>query len=66
MLPIGAAFGAYLAGPILDVLSRQKALIVTDLIAIVGILLGEVLNLYTLFLARVVIGVAVGLNSTIV
>lgn len=39
---------------------------ITDLIGIAGLGLGIIVNLYTLYLARFIIGVCVGLNSSLV
>jgi MFS family permease len=39
---------------------------ITDIIGIVGLGLSIIANLYTLYLARFIIGLAVGLNSTLV
>jgi MFS family permease len=66
LVPIGAAFGAVSSGAILGVLSRSQALIMTDTIGIVGLMISEISNLYVLFIARFVIGLAVGLNSSLV
>jgi len=39
---------------------------ITDLIGIAGLVLGIIANLYVLYLARFIIGICVGLNSSLV
>lgn len=66
MLPIGAALGAFVCGPLLAKTTRVKCLLLTDVVSVIGTLLGIIVNLYMLCLSRFIIGVAVGLNSTLV
>ena len=41
-------------------------MIVTDVIGVVGLGLGLLINLYSLYASRFIVGVAVGLNSALV
>jgi SP family galactose:H+ symporter-like MFS transporter len=66
LIPIGAAFGAVGSGPLLAKLSRKYSLIFTDILGIIGLGFSLISNLNTLFVARFIIGVAVGLNSSLV
>ena len=66
LMSVGAAVGAFLCGPFLAKFSRRECLMITDFIGFVGCSLGEITNFYTLCLSRLTIGLAVGLNSTLV
>jgi MFS family permease len=66
LLPVGACIGAYLSGILLDTFSRRNCLVVTDLISIVGLCLGEYKAIYALYVSRIIIGMATGLNSMLV
>lgn len=66
LTPIGAAFGAVGSGPLLQILSRKQSLIFTDILGMCGLGISLISNLYVLFIARFIIGVAVGLNSSLV
>lgn len=67
LLPLGGAFGAFSASLILSVLRRKNALMFTDLIGIIGVIIGLVMkNLYNLCCSRFIIGLAIGFNSALV
>jgi predicted MFS family arabinose efflux permease len=66
MVPMGACLGAFLSGSILDVFDRRQSLMFTDLLTIIGVALGEIINLYVLSISRIILGIAVGLNSALV
>ena len=66
LTPIGAAVGAVGSGPLLQLLSRKQSLIFTDVVSMVGLGVSLISNLYSLYIARFIIGVAVGLNSSLV
>jgi MFS family permease len=66
LLPLGGAFGAVGAGFILSVIRRKNALMFTDAIGIIGVILGLIVNLLTLCFSRFIIGLAIGLNSALV
>jgi hypothetical protein len=55
-----------MSGSMMNTMTLRECMIATDLIGIVGLLLGEIVDLYTLGVSRLIIGMAVGLNSTIV
>jgi MFS family permease len=66
MVPIGAILGAALTGPILASTSRNRSLILTDFIGLFGALGGLIKITWTLYVARFFIGLAVGLNTSII
>ena len=69
LVPLSAMFGSLLGG-VLAKYGRKKALIIIDIIGIIGVLLC-ILSLLTkgitpMYLGRVIIGLTVGLNTTLV
>lgn len=66
MLPLGAGFGAFGSSLLLTIVRRKNALMITDLIGIIGVVLGLIKYLSVLYVSRFVLGLAVGLNSAIV
>lgn len=65
-VPLGAGAGAYLAGGVSQSLGRRKAMLLTDLISIVGTLIQILPSPYLLLAGRLISGFCVGLNSTLV
>ncbi|KAM3133557.1 hypothetical protein pb186bvf_014399 [Paramecium bursaria] len=63
---IGAAFGAISSGPMLSSFTIRQSMIITDCIGILGSGLQLIIQLPFLYAARFVLGVAVGLNSSLV
>jgi MFS family permease len=47
-------------------MSRRQAFFFTDVLGIIGLIISLIANLNTLYLARFIIGLAVGLNSSMV
>ena len=47
-------------------LSRRESMMLTDAIGLIGSLLGQVVSVYAICVSRFIIGMAVGLNSTLV
>ncbi len=66
MLPLGAGFGAFGSSLLLAIVRIKNALMITDLIGIIGVVLGLIKYLSVLYVSRFVLGLAVGLNSAIV
>jgi MFS transporter, SP family, galactose:H+ symporter len=63
-VPIGAAFGALLAGPLSDKRGRRLVIIVSAFVFIVGALVSAAADsVVVLTLSRIVIGVAIGFAS---
>jgi hypothetical protein len=66
LLPLGAGFGAFGSSLLLAIVRIKNALMITDLIGIIGVVLGLIKYLSVLYVSRFVLGLAVGLNSAIV
>lgn len=66
VIPLGGALGSISAGVCLRFLSRKEALIVTDILSIIGILISLEPSIPFLVLSRTIIGFTAGLNSTLV
>lgn len=63
---IGAAIGAISTGSLLGLMSLRDAMVLADVIGILGFSLQLPLKIWTLLLGRFVIGVSIGLNSSLV
>lgn len=55
-----------LSGNLLQKFSIRKSFMITDLIGIIGVLLEIISNIYWFYLARILIGFCVGLNSSLI
>ncbi|CAD8182000.1 unnamed protein product [Paramecium pentaurelia] len=63
---LSAGAGAMLSGNLLQKFSIRKSFMITDLIGIIGVLLEIISNIYWFYLARILIGFCVGLNSSLI
>lgn len=63
---IGAAIGCMSTGLLLNTFSRNKSMMVTDAIGILGCSICFIENPISFIIGRLIIGVAVGFNSAIV
>ncbi|CAD8093376.1 unnamed protein product [Paramecium sonneborni] len=63
---LSAGGGAMFSGNLLQMFSLRKAFMITDLIGIIGVLLEIISNIYTFYIARILIGFCVGLNSSLI
>jgi len=66
LVPLGAGIGAVTSGSISSNFGRKKAMIITDLIAAVGVAVQLLNSQYLLVLGRLICGYCVGLNSALV
>jgi len=66
MLTIGAAFGAFIGGPLATRIGRRLTLLIGDFIMLVGIALTLVEKYGCIITGRLIEGVIVGLNTTVV
>mmetsp|Transcript_5194 Transcript_5194/g.4972 ORF Transcript_5194/g.4972 Transcript_5194/m.4972 type:complete len:146 (+) Transcript_5194:107-544(+) len=64
ILPFGAIFGSFMAGPLMK-RGRRFAFIVTSLIIIFGTALTLIFNMWALFLGRFIMGLAVGVYFSV-
>ncbi|CAD8082161.1 unnamed protein product [Paramecium sonneborni] len=63
---LSAGIGALLSGNLLQLFSQRKSFMITDLIGIIGVVLEIISNIYSFFFARILIGLCVGLNSSLI
>jgi len=66
LIPAGALVGAISSGIVLDKFSRKNALIITDLIGLVGVGLSLIASVPIFCFSRFFMGIATGLNSALV
>jgi MFS family permease len=66
LVPLGAALGAYIAGTLAQKLGRRKSIIITDLIALTGMIIETIPTIQTILIGRFICGSCVGLNSALV
>jgi len=59
-LSLGAIFGSLLLGPIMIKSGRRKSLMIVDMIAILGLILMNFLNIYLMITGRFICGIAMG------
>lgn len=62
----GAMIGSISSGLLLDSVSRKTAFLITDAITVVSALLSQITNINVFIVARLVAGIATGLNSALV
>jgi sugar porter (SP) family MFS transporter len=66
LISAGAIPGSFFGGQLANKVGRKYAMIITDLIAICGVMLTLVQEIYILLIGRFLCGVAAGLNSSLV
>lgn len=64
MIPLGAMIGSFTAGPLMSI-GRKNAMIVIDLIILIGALLNIVLDFRALTSGRLLIGWGAGASSVL-
>ena len=66
LVPIGAAVGAFAGGALARKVGRRKAMLITDFICLIGILLTLLESINVMLAGRFLSGLCVGLHSAIV
>lgn len=64
--PVGAMLGALISDKYAQSFTPKNSLIIIDVVGILGILLGQIISLNTLYLSRLLLGLTLGINSAIV
>lgn len=64
-VPLGAAIGCVIIGPIMSNFSRRAIFMGSDMVGIAGCLLFLIENFWVASVARFIMGILVGFNSTI-
>ena len=64
--PLGGAFGAISATTLASRFGRRKIMLITDVCSIIGVILTLLNEQYLLLLGRLITGLCVGLNSSLV
>lgn len=63
---LSAGAGAIFSGKLLQKFSIRKSFMITDIIGITSVVLEIIPNIYWFYLARILIGFCVGLNSSLI
>jgi MFS family permease len=66
ILPVGAAIGAFASGPIASRLGRRGTILLSDLLAIIGMVLTLPVNIYSFYTGRFLVGLAAGSFSNVI
>lgn len=62
----GAGLGALIGGNMASVFGRKTTMIITDVTTILSVIPTLYKNLYTILIGRLILGVCVGINSSVV